>query len=324
MNGQEVQKDATYTFTTPTSLSLGVFGANQAEFGISQLIVFDEALSDAAVREASARLIDAVAWGDSMTASAGATSGATRYPAVAGGLFDPIRTVSNLGIGGQTSTQIAARQGGVPITVTVSGNEIPTSGGVSVTDKSVNILYESAAFTGTATGTLAGVWGTMSTDASGNWTFTRAAAGDAAACPAGTRFVPDTALALRGRTAWLWLGRNNFADPTQVKADIAACIAYLSHSRYLVCSVLPSAADTSGQLATIASLNADLTSLYGSAFVDLLTPLQDAGDGSPDDNADIAAGIIPRSLRSDATHLNDAGYAIVAAAMYAAELAVRP
>ena len=324
MNGNETQKDTSYSFNAPTSLSLGAFGSGQAEFGISSLIVFDARLDDVDLWALSPRLIDPVAWGDSMTASAGATSGATRYPAVAGGLFDPIRTVSNLGIGGQTSTQIAARQGGVPITVTVSGNEIPTSGGVSVTDKSVNILYESGSFTGTATGTLAGVAGTMATDGSGNWTFTRAASGDATACPAGTAFVPDTALALRGRTAWLWLGRNNFADPTQVKADIASCIAHLSHSRYLVCSVLPSAADTSGQLATIASLNADLATLYGSAFVDLLTPLQDAGDGSPDDNADIAAGIIPRSLRSDATPLNDAGYAIVAAEMYAAELAVRP
>lgn len=62
-----------------------------------------------------------VAWGDSLTAMG--------YPALAEALFDDGRVVLNRGVGGQTSTQIAARQGAVPITVSLAGDEIPFAGG---------------------------------------------------------------------------------------------------------------------------------------------------------------------------------------------------
>lgn len=44
----------------------------------------------------------------------------------------------------------------------------------------------------------------------------------------------------------------------------------------------------------------------------LLKYLQDHGDGSTNDNADIAAGLVPRSLRSDSLHLNLAGQTVTA------------
>jgi hypothetical protein len=58
-----------------------------------------------------------VAWGDSLTAAG--------YPALAANLLKPSRSVTNKGLGGQGSYAIAARQGGQPITVSVSGNTIP-------------------------------------------------------------------------------------------------------------------------------------------------------------------------------------------------------
>ncbi|MDM9622456.1 SGNH/GDSL hydrolase family protein [Rhizobium sp. S96] len=60
-----------------------------------------------------------VAYGDSLTAGAGASSLAQAYPAVAANLFTPARTVANRGIGGQSSTEIAARQGGLPLLIAV-------------------------------------------------------------------------------------------------------------------------------------------------------------------------------------------------------------
>ena len=38
-----------------------------------------------------------------------------------------------------------------------------------------------------------------------------------------------------------------------------------------------------------------------------------SGDGGANDNADIAAGILPRSKTGDGIHPNDAGYPVIAA-----------
>ncbi len=398
-----------------------------------------------------------VAWGDSLTAGAGATAPARRYPAVAAGLYTPARTVVNQGIGGQTSTQIAARQGAVPILVSLAGpipmrlsrtwdfaqglsgwqsraaasppavirtegphliiealgtpqtgaqvwlgetlskgtvctlefdidmggsgwievgvvnaptESHPTgdwaastgfsAGGrksltftvgtgvaqtanslllmphtrvgtyrisnvslvtrsqVAVTAKSVNVLTNSGAFSGSIQGSIGGIAGVMTTDTSGGWTFTRTDAGPMMEVGAEAPFVPAQAAALRSHTAWIWAGRNNFTDPARVKADIAAMTGFLGHERFLVGAILPGANDMGSGLQTIRTLNADLAAAYGARFVDLVAALQAAGNGSDGDNIDIAAGHIPRSLRSDAIHLNDAGYAVVATAMAAA------
>ena len=58
------------------------------------------------------------------------------------------------------------------------------------------------------------------------------------------------------------------------------------------------------------------------ARLGLLAALIAAAGQTADDQQDAAAGLIPRSLRSDALHLNDAGYAIVAAAWVAGTIAM--
>src|SRR5690606_37176773 len=112
------------------------------------------------------------------------------------------------GSGGQTSTQIAARMNALPILVTVADNLLPASGGASVTAKWINTLGNSVSFFGSQSGWLAGRKGVMSTDSSGNWTFTREASVAAVTVPPGTAFVCELGEALRPRTHWLWLGRN--------------------------------------------------------------------------------------------------------------------
>ncbi|PKP69094.1 MAG: hypothetical protein CVT82_12610 [Alphaproteobacteria bacterium HGW-Alphaproteobacteria-4] len=414
----------------------------------------------ARLRRQTAARMPVATWGDSLTVGAGASAPSAAFPAVASGLRSPVRDIANLGIGGQTSTQIAARQGGVPIAVSLATGSIPgqfgaawnfsqglggwasrlatnppaevyadtengqlvlvgigtsgsgaqvwldhtfaagsivefsfdidiggapwceiglvkasnpthfsgnwsaskgfSSGGhksftlvvgsgaeqtanslllmshtrvatyrlsnlvvrevvsSAVSAKSVNILMNSGNYSGSVAGNLLGVGGTMRTDAGGNWTFERAAPGAAVAVPDGTRFVPASATDNATRTAWIWAGRGNYTEPAQVMVDIAAMVASLGHSRYLVAAILPSAADTAAGVSTIAALNANLAALYRTHFVDLLGALQAHAGGTPGDIADLAAGIVPRSLRSDAIHLNDAGYAIVAAAFTAA------
>jgi hypothetical protein len=134
-------------------------------------------------------------------------------------------------------------------------------------------------------------------------------------CPAGSRFLPDIGAPTRTGTVWLWLGRNG-ADPGHtIEGDVAAAVAWLGPQRALVASVLTADTDSDAQLRTIAAVNARLAATYGAQYVDVLADLLAAGNGSPEDQADIARGIVPRSLRWDFVHLTRRGNEIVADAM---------
>ncbi|KRA97765.1 hypothetical protein ASD83_11770 [Devosia sp. Root685] len=324
--GQPAQQALSGTFPGLAALRLGRGRSSVSGLwtgSIGRLRLFAEPMGE----EQFAALVAGsgiVAWGDSLTASAGATGGSTgsaTYPAVAQTLFSPRRAVLRQGMGGQTSTQIAARMNALPILVTVSGGAIPASGAVALTDKSINILVNSGGYAGTMRGWLAGVEGTMSTDGSGNWSFARSVAGTSVPVEANTRFICAWGQYLRAYTAWLWLGRNGAQAGRTVLGDIAAAVASLGHSRYLIGGILPSTADSGAGLTQLATLNAQLASAYGDRFVNLHSVLSAAANGSPEDASDVAAGFVPRSLRSDHLHLNDAGYALVAQAFHAAHMA---
>lgn len=127
-----------------------------------------------------------------------------------------------------------------------------------------------------------------------------------------------------GYTTIIWAGRNNFTSPTTVKTDIAAIIAALGHTNYLVLSIVPNAvageATGATNRTTMNTLNSDLATLYGTKFLNVLTPLQAASDGSATDTADVTSGWIPTSLRAsaDTLHLNSTGYTVIANAIAAA------
>lgn len=159
----------------------------------------------------------------------------------------------------------------------------------------------------------------------GRWFFNGGVGGDTST-QVKTRFMAgDPGLA--PATTIIWAGRNNYTSPATVKADIAAMIATLTHSRYLVLSIING--DYSNEYIghtdypTIITLNADLATLYGTRFVDVRTPLVAAGapGGSSPSPTDYANDVPPVGIRFDNLHLLDAGYAIVAAAVYAKLLA---
>ncbi len=195
-------------------------------------------------------------------------------------------------------------------------------------DKSVNILGASGAFYGSLRGRLNGVYGLLSTDASGNWTFQRRQAGPAIAANANAVFQIEGVDDTRGYTHWIWAGRNNTAAdvPTYVSeamADIAAMVAQIPHDRYLIGSVINGGGEYAGSSthSKITALNAALAGLYGPRFVDVRTPLVAAGDPIAD-AADIAGDTTPSSLRFDGIHLTSDGYRIVAGAFVAAHKAM--
>ncbi|SEM54599.1 hypothetical protein SAMN04488103_101436 [Gemmobacter aquatilis] len=266
--------------------------------------------------------LEIAAWGDSLTRGKGVTDESQSYPAVACRMIGDC-VAFNLGWGGQDSTQIAARQGGVPLVIRVAGGEIPAQPvPVAVLDRSVDVLWMAGRSRGSLEGSLAGVAGILATDAAGRWSFTRAAPGAAVTVPDPVVFLPADAFARREAETWIWAGRNNIRDADQVMADIAAMVDALGHDRFLVGEILPSVEDRPGQVAARRAVNARLAAIYGPRFVPLVAALQQAGDGSAQDAADIARGDIPSSLRFDHLHLNAAGYAIVAQ-QFVATLAAR-
>ncbi|QMU22085.1 fibronectin type III domain-containing protein [Gordonia rubripertincta] len=104
--------------------------------------------------------------------------------------------VRNRGIGGQSSTEIAIRTGGIIPLLTLAGNEIPASTtAVAVTGIVPSGDYRTSGSSAyTYAGTLAGVPGTLTEQlqASPNppvWSFKRATAGDATPVMPGTPFL---------------------------------------------------------------------------------------------------------------------------------------
>lgn len=265
-----------------------------------------------------------VAWGDSLTAGAGATPGQS-YPDIAESLFAFQRDIANEGIGGQTSTAIAARMNAVEMRVTVEGNALPPSGPVRITERNVTpITNQGPASMAVRLCDTEGRLSAATEDGGKTYSylFNRAVSGDAVPCPAASLVTFVEGERMRPRTAWLWLGRNGAADGHTIAGDIAAAVASLGHQRFLVGSVLTSAADSEEARKSWLALNSQLRETYGARYVDVFGALIAAGDGSASDAADIAANIVPSSLRSDAIHLNARGYAIVAQAFHDATVAV--
>lgn len=130
-----------------------------------------------------------------------------------------------------------------------------------------------------------------------------------------TRFLAEPANF--GKSVIIWAGRNNYTDPTTVKADIASMVASLGHTRYLIVSVLNGDFGTYERIGGagyifITQLNADLKALYGDKYVEVREFLVSQHNQTAQDLLDFADDIPPTSLRSDAIHLNSAGYTKVA------------
>lgn len=250
------------------------------------------------------------------------SDGDPTWPISASGHYELVFTAGNLASANPSCGAIAFLSSGSLLRWSLDniviewGDESPQ---VEVLYQSVEALHGANGAIGLR-GTLAGVEGTLTTEGGTRYLFTRSHAGDAVAVAYATPFFPSDATT--GQIQWLWAGRNNAATPETVLSDIAAMASHAPGGRYLIGSILSSSADTPATRQTIATLNADLAALYTTRFVDLHAALTAAANQTTEDQQDIAAGIIPRSLRADALHLNDQGYAIAAAAWVSATTAM--
>ncbi|HDR9028756.1 TPA: hypothetical protein QDB14_002956 [Burkholderia vietnamiensis] len=266
-------------------------------------------------------------WGDSLTAGAGGTAGG--YPPALAALLN--RTVSKRAVGGQSSSDIATRQGGFSALLTVQGNVIPAAGPVAVTTWTRTPITSQGP--GPIHGSLYGIPGTLSATFNANgtiatYTFTRDTAGVDTQIDPATPFIVD--LGNEFDVTVFWYGRNNYptgitdlvAAANNVKDALAASISLLAaaQKKFVILGVTNSdkAVEYKGQsvYSGIVQLNNDLKALYPRNFIDIRTILVRGYDpNQPQDVIDFNNDIPPSSLRSDPTHLNDAGYAIVAKAV---------
>jgi len=221
------------------------------------------------------------------------------------------------GVPGQTSTEVALRQGGLDVRVNVSGNLIPAgTTPVTITIPTPGGTWKTGS-TWTFTGSIAGIPGTLTKSTTDTWTFTRTAAGTATTVSPETKFISTDGVNNAGRVQVIRAGKNNTTDANLVLRDYLAMTKGLTAAkkRYIALPVYNSTSEPSGSggYTNVAAINSKLADTFGPDYYDLRgwiirNGLAVAGiTPTPEDTAAIAADNIPPSLMQDNTHLNKIG-----------------
>lgn len=242
-------------------------------------------------------------------------------------------TVNNYGIGGQLSTQIAIRAGGVSLPVTMTGNVVSSGAGLG-TAIALTAL-NGAAIAGTSTandpdyrflsnsgnnnatllyGTLCGVHGLMKRTATGGppstaetYTFAGSSLPHLAnqACAANSVFTPDGSR-FAAQPFIYEGGRNNYANGTTVESDATSMASYASaagNPNYLFLTILNGdySGEQSGQSGynQIIAINSYLSSNFTGHVWDwrawLITQYN---SGNPVDVLNHTNDVVPYTLRA--------------------------
>lgn len=243
----------------------------------------------------------------------------------------PARLFHNRGIGGQTSQQIASRQGGspTPIRVTLTGNAFNGINSVTLTSATPAFLSTQAdngprVMSGSINGIQCAIfWSATGTAPSQVETYTvMPATSSNAAIPAGSVFIPDDGLNARRDIQILWFGRNDVpAGLPGLPALYAGCVAYMAQPRrFAIIGILPGPGEVPGQTphrVAIDAANAATQAAYPDNYIPSTPPTvaELAAIGytpNGQDNTDIANGLFPTGLRSSGVHLTTAGYQVFA------------
>lgn len=228
-------------------------------------------------------------------------------------------TTLNKGWAGRNSYSIASTWGAIPVPLPAPVT-IPAAGSVLLGSLPWEVTLAPRP------ARLAGVDGTL-TVASGSYSFTRSRPGAETSVPAGSPLLITDELPT-DRILILEASRNNaVSQPSHVViGHLQALInryARAQRPRVLVMgepmATTDSAADKASRQARNAALRAAFPASYIDAFEWLLTDDAATAAGvtlTTQDQADIAAGVTPASLRSDTLHLNTAGATAVARYLY--------
>lgn len=250
-----------------------------------------------------------------------------------------------MGVPGETSTTIAARQGALkiqisePVTIPASGSvdiKFKASDGGVVTPRVANIAgWQSCSINGVE-GRLsvvindgADVWPRVLSKA----TFTRTAPGESVSVAVGDELIPqghsvkaDINIILSGSNGG-WTPENKVLDDSlNNDADISALVQLLKKQgelsnnpdKYIIIGLVKYTDER------LAKYKAALSSAFGDKFFDLKSLLQDANllrsygvELTAEDLQQIANKTVPDTLHvSDKVHFTDKGYEIIADLVY--------
>jgi hypothetical protein len=227
------------------------------------------------------------------------------------------RKVINQGVGGQTSSQIAIRQGGVAAKISVFGGRIPSVGSVSVTFVAGYEPITSQGPHSGIEGVIGGVHGSLSLN-HGAYFFTRSLSGTAVDVYPESTFVVDQPYLAYYHL--IWVGRNDASAISRVESNIDSMIARLpTPKHFLILSVLNGRGESigTGAYRNIVAINVHEAAEYPNNFLDVRSYLVTLYDpANANDLADHHADIPPSTLRYDNIHLNAAGYTLVAKCIY--------
>lgn len=229
----------------------------------------------------------------------------------------------------QETFEIAARMGGVLYPVTVTGGSIPATAPVVVTGQRTDQL----AFGGYAALQAREIPGWIGTrhgklrnpDNGPDMEFTPDDGATAATSATGTQWFQGDMDQYLNRIVTIWAGTNDRGERSTdyLVGHVRAMVERIPHGRFLVFTLF---SDPNGVYTAVSK---EISDAYKAAFPGnvfdpleaLLDPQAEADAGvtyTVDDDADIAAGFVPRSLRSDSIHLNDAGGMALAHAVHRA------
>ena len=316
------------------------------EFALAKAMVIGKALRPMCAAKAYVAKPSIACWGASITRGQGSSNeDATSYPAVLGRLTG--LDSYNMGVGGETQTTIAARQGGYIIKldedVTIPADTVPVEIKFSAYDKDGNyagvVTPRNASLARWNPCVINGVEGTLSIEVNNsvwprvlNWAkFTRKTAGEAVSAAKGDRLTVDAnnlkadinVMAVSSNGGWGPSNKTaNDADSADLINTLDNMIANFKYpDKFVVVGV------TTGGTGAWAQTDAALKAKYGEHFLDVKGYLTNADflteNGvvlTDKDNEYLAKGKIPPSLLNnsptDDVHMNDTGYALFAKCVY--------
>lgn len=262
-------------------------------------------------------------FGDSLTQGA-PVYGAKAYPGKLQTLLGNSYQVINQGIGGETAQGILARQGSMPAVVQPFTIPADTTA-VDITLKNsinANVLWPQNQLDMKVNPvTINGIEGTLteSTDESNiyHYKFTRSVAGDEVVVDRPALLQTAQSKVYADAIQILWFGQNGtWTDAEELVSMYRAAVRHLKTDRYLVIGL------SSDTAAVREPLEKKMQYEFGERYINIRKylveyGLTDAGLTATDnDTSQIAQGLVPESLRADAVHFTEAGYASIAKAVY--------
>ncbi len=241
-----------------------------------------------------------VCWGDSLTYGAGGNG--TSYVSVLNNLCKDKAVVYNMGVGGEKTSTIAGRQGGIPMIV--DSFIIPSdTSKVEITIKGKNGSEVAPAMqkgNGLNNCYINEVEGIITYDSlTEKWYFNRILSGSSVIVPKDTEIITDGMKNYNDADIFIiWTGQNDGANASNVSDIIEKqkkMIEYANTDKYIVLGLLYSGDE----------VNNTMADEYGEHFLDLRQTL--SIDGS---------NIVSENYKSDSVHLNADGYSIVGEQVY--------